>query len=196
MACPAFRVPGSLVRKHAALLHAAVEGLQPSERFQAIIASRRQLVEAKAGLAAYNLIHLRVEQDWFDLCKIWSNPEAGRDNCMNNTDTVGEQLHLHGFEKEVPVVVVTSFPNPVPEALKSCAGIHQTSQIHCGTRQRACAAGAGADAGGERAGGLLPWSRGWQVHRQLGVHIHSIHHLRAAVAWQAICPLQWRRNSS
>lgn len=103
MACPAFRVPGSLVRKHAALLHAAVEGLQPSERFQAIIASRRQLVEAKAGLAAYNLIHLRVEQDWFDLCKIWSNPEAGRDNCMNNTDTVGEQLHLHGFEKEVRV---------------------------------------------------------------------------------------------
>lgn len=80
-----------------------MEGLQPSDRFRAIIASRRQLVEAKTGSTAYNLIHLRVEQDWFALCKIWSNPEAGRDNCMNNTDTVGEQLQKHGFEEEVGV---------------------------------------------------------------------------------------------
>lgn len=117
IACPAFRLPGALVKKHGALLHAAVEGLRPSDRFQSIIAAWRQQIEAKSGSIAYNLIHLRVEKDWFALCKMWENPSEGRNNCMNNTATVGKQLQKHGFEPQVPVVVVTSFPDAVPNAL-------------------------------------------------------------------------------
>ena len=133
-------------------MHAAVEGLRPSDRFQSIIAARRQQIEAKSGSIAYNLIHLRVEKDWFALCKMWENPSEGRNNCMNNTATVGKQLQKHGFEPQVntcrarcpcsvfgvehaatamckpgvrpdfhglqvPVVVVTSFPDAVPNAL-------------------------------------------------------------------------------
>lgn len=41
------------------------------------------------------------------------------------------------------------------------------------------------------AGGLLPWPRGWQVYWQLGVHLHSIHHFRAAVARQVGTAWQW-----
>ncbi|EFN52179.1 hypothetical protein CHLNCDRAFT_139378 [Chlorella variabilis] len=119
IACPAFRLPAALMKQHQELLQAAAEGLLPSERFRSLIAARRQQIESKSGAAVYNLIHLRVEKDWFALCKWWQKPEVGRDNCMNNTDTVGKQLQLHGFQTQVPVVVVTSFPDAVPEALET-----------------------------------------------------------------------------
>lgn len=119
IACPAFRLPGALMKKHKALLRAAVEGLQPSARFAAVIAARRKAIKAKAGLQAYNLLHLRVEKDWFALCKLWQKPEEGRDNCMNNTLTVGEELQKHGFKQQVPLVVVTSWPDAVVDALET-----------------------------------------------------------------------------
>jgi hypothetical protein len=99
--CPAFRLPASLMEQHEDLLQAAAEGLLPSKRFQSLIAARRQRILDKPGSAAYNLIHLRVEKDWFALCKWWQKPEEGRDNCMNNTETVGEQLQLQGFQTGV-----------------------------------------------------------------------------------------------
>lgn len=89
------------MKQHQELLQAAAEGLLPSERFRSLIAARRQQIESKSGAAVYNLIHLRVEKDWFALCKWWQKPEVGRDNCMNNTDTVGKQLQLHGFQTQV-----------------------------------------------------------------------------------------------
>ena len=99
--CPAFHLPGALVKRHQALLTAAAGGLRPSERFQSVIAARRAHIEADAGTSAYNLLHLRVESDWLALCEWWQKPAEGRDNCMNNTDTVGEQLQKYGFETEV-----------------------------------------------------------------------------------------------
>ena len=99
--CPAFHLPGALVKRHRALLTAAAGGLRPSERFQSVMAARRAHIEAEAGTSAYNLLHLRVESDWLALCEWWQKPAEGRDNCMNNTDTVGEQLQKHGFETEV-----------------------------------------------------------------------------------------------
>lgn len=89
------------MRKHAALLRAAVEGLQPAPRFQSLLAARRQQVEALTGSSAYNLLHLRVEKDWFALCKLWENPGEGRNNCMNNTVTVGDALQRDGFDPGV-----------------------------------------------------------------------------------------------
>ena len=101
IACPAFRIPGALMKRHRGLLQAAAGGLRPSERFQAVMAARRDRLESHTGSSAYNLLHLRVERDWLALCEWWQKPAEGRDNCMNNTDTVGEQLQKHGFETEV-----------------------------------------------------------------------------------------------
>ncbi|KAL4856628.1 O-fucosyltransferase 23 [Chlorella vulgaris] len=117
--CPAFRLPAALMKQHQELLQAATEGLLPSQRFQSLIAARRQRVADRTGSTAYNLIHLRVEKDWFALCKWWQKPDEGRDNCMNNTDTVGDMLQLYGFQTKIPVIVVTSFPDAVPEALET-----------------------------------------------------------------------------
>ena len=225
------------MKQHQELLRAAADGLVPSDRFRTLISARRQRVEAKSGVAAYNLIHLRVEKDWFALCKWWQKPELGRDNCMNNTDTVGEQLELQGFQTrvrghsdcllcigcqrqlaaalvahpQVPVVVVTSFPDAVPEALETALasikassynavlgselvqpGEELTREESALVRQwsgRVIGLGLGAAPSMLRsvvagAGGLLPRPGGQQVHRQLGVHLHRLSHPRAPVAGQ------------
>lgn len=110
IACPAFRLPGRLMERHKPLLMAAADALLPSPRFAGVIAARQARVVATAAAAfgqaeareeRYNLIHLRVEEDWVGLCEWWQNPAEGRDNCYNNTRTVGEQLRRHGFEQEV-----------------------------------------------------------------------------------------------
>ncbi|KAL4434825.1 hypothetical protein ABPG77_005352 [Micractinium sp. CCAP 211/92] len=117
--CPAFRLPGALMARHEAMLRAATEALRPSPRFAALIAARRRAVADAAGAAGYNLLHLRVEKDWLALCEWWQNPAEGRDNCMNNTATVGRELRKLGFPQEVPLLVVTSFPDAIPEALSA-----------------------------------------------------------------------------
>ena len=110
IACPAFRLPSDLVSRHGALLAAAAAALRPSPRFAALLAARRVRIGAAGGtgeqqggrrVVPYNLLHLRVEKDWQGLCQWWFSPPEGRDNCRNNTETVGEQLAAHGFEKEV-----------------------------------------------------------------------------------------------
>lgn len=119
--CPAFRLPGALMGRHEAMLRAASEALRPSPHYQGLIDARRAELAEKAGTGGdkYNLLHLRVEKDWLALCEWWQNPAKGRDNCMNNTATVGKQLRKKGFEREVPVLVVTSFPDAVPDALNA-----------------------------------------------------------------------------
>lgn len=87
--------------RHEAMLRAAAEALRPSLRFAALVEARRQAVAAQSGAEGYNLLHLRVEKDWLALCEWWQNPAEGRDNCMNNTATVGRQLRRLGFAREV-----------------------------------------------------------------------------------------------
>ncbi|KAI7846355.1 hypothetical protein COHA_000192 [Chlorella ohadii] len=119
IACPAFRLPGALIERHKELLMAASRALRPSPRYAALIEARRQRIADLTGapLGSYNVLHLRAEKDWLALCEWWQKPEEGRDNCMNNTLTVGQPLQEHGFPPEVPVVVVTSFRDAVKDVL-------------------------------------------------------------------------------
>jgi hypothetical protein len=89
------------MKRHRGLLQAAASGLRPSEHFQSVLAARRDRLESHTGSSAYNLLHLRVERDWLALCEWWQKPSEDRNNCMNNTDTVGEQLQKYDFETEV-----------------------------------------------------------------------------------------------
>lgn len=89
------------MKKHDALVLSASIAMRPSPRFKAVVESYQQKALALTGQAAYNLLHLRVEADWFSLCARWQNVAAERDNCMNNTETVGEQLQAHGFDAKV-----------------------------------------------------------------------------------------------
>lgn len=99
--CPAFRIPGAVMKRHKSLLIAAAAGLRPSVRFQRIIDGRQQKMVDRTGVDTFNLMHLRVEKDWLALCEWWQKPSEGRDNCMNNTRSVGKQLQKHHFATEV-----------------------------------------------------------------------------------------------
>ena len=90
------------MKRHEALAVAALDSLRPSKRFEALISQRRARIRALTGGApAYNLVHLRLEADWFAQCETWQDWQAGRDNCMNNTLTVGDELRKDGFEPKV-----------------------------------------------------------------------------------------------
>ncbi|KAL4854369.1 hypothetical protein ACK3TF_004887 [Chlorella vulgaris] len=93
--------PIHIYEKHEQLFQAAAKALHPTKRYSTLIRERQDHIRALTGSSSYNLLHLRIEQDWFALCKRWTNPAAGRNNCMNNTFNVGEQLLEYGFEQEV-----------------------------------------------------------------------------------------------
>jgi hypothetical protein len=110
--CPGLRVPAALLQRQRPLLLAAIRALQPSRYFAAVLQRRRARLAALTGqsltgagagapVPRFNMLHLRVELDWFAHCAEWQGPAAGRDNCDNNTAAVGGVLRQHGFEPEV-----------------------------------------------------------------------------------------------
>lgn len=109
--CPMFRVPPDVLTAQASLVFGIMDAMQPSTRLmgmlQRVDAKLRSLTKAKA----YNVLHLRAEIDWVLHCKRWEHLPDGivRDNCMNNTETVGEQLRMHGVNAQVPLLLATSW---------------------------------------------------------------------------------------
>ena len=54
-------------------------------------------------------MHLRAEQDWIDHCKHWmrTKDKVHRDNCINNTQSIGATLATEGLDPRLPVYVAT-----------------------------------------------------------------------------------------
>ena len=109
--CPIFRVPPQLLLKHEALILAALGGLQPTGEAAAMTAQLEGRLRRLSPDRRFNVLHLRAEDDWILHCARWENMRDGivRDNCMNNTETVGDRLLLHRVDTEVPLLVATSW---------------------------------------------------------------------------------------
>jgi hypothetical protein len=79
--CPGLRVPAALLSKHQALIVSAIKALRPSRYFESVLQRRRTRLAALTGqtssfagqLAAlrFNMLHMRVERDWFAHCAEW-----------------------------------------------------------------------------------------------------------------------------
>lgn len=62
---------------------------------------------SSAGKHLYNMVHLRLEQDWAAHCAKWGSIKDGfvRDNCMNNTMDIQVSLQLFGYLPEIPLYI-------------------------------------------------------------------------------------------
>lgn len=89
--------------KHEELIFSALDALQPAGLVADIITEIDLGLRKLSATQKYNLLHLRTESDWIAHCARWENIGDGvvRDNCMNNTETVGRQLSLHGVDTDV-----------------------------------------------------------------------------------------------
>jgi len=121
--CPCLRVPAALIVKHRALVIAALRALRPAPKFATIVTTLQRRIRLLSkhmgnGDGAFNLLHLRLERDWIAHCSEWQR-QKGNNNCATNTERVGEVLAEQGFEKRLPLVVVTAFPHAVPKLLQA-----------------------------------------------------------------------------
>ncbi|KAL4423983.1 hypothetical protein ABPG75_001284 [Micractinium tetrahymenae] len=68
----------------------------------------QQRLQGLSGAEAYSVLHLRAERDWVQHCAEWEGTADGtvRDNCLNNTASVGDQLVLHNVDKQLPLLLL------------------------------------------------------------------------------------------
>ncbi|KAI7840392.1 hypothetical protein COHA_005893 [Chlorella ohadii] len=113
LGCPGLRVEAQLMERNEALVFGALEAMQPARPLRNIADSVKAALRRLSPTQAYNVLHLRVEEDWVKHCARWENIPDGvvRDNCLNHTDTVGDSLTLHGIDKQVPLLVITNWPH-------------------------------------------------------------------------------------
>ena len=57
--------------------------------------------ETPSETRAFNVLHLRAEEDWLRHCEQWMPLQDGihRDNCMNNTQNIAELLITEGLDR-------------------------------------------------------------------------------------------------
>lgn len=109
--CPGFRLLPEYYLAHREAVLAALEAIRPAPAFAAVVDKAVDQLRSRVPRRVFNVLHLRAEHDWISHCERWTLLEGDnqRDNCMNNTDTVGEQLKLHRVDPAIPLLVVTSY---------------------------------------------------------------------------------------
>lgn len=65
--------------------------------------------ETPSETRAFNVLHLRAEEDWLRHCEQWMPLQDGihRDNCMNNTQNIAELLITEGLDPRLPLYIST-----------------------------------------------------------------------------------------
>lgn len=107
--CPSFRLPPDLFAKHDQLVFAALDALQPVPRLADLVSRIQERLGDMVATRTFSMLYLNTGDDWLTHCGRWERLTNGlaRDNSMNNTDTVGEALDLHRFDKKVPLMLAT-----------------------------------------------------------------------------------------
>jgi hypothetical protein len=59
-------------------------------------------LRSMSGSGAFNVLQLRADDEWRSHCANWESIEDGivRNNCMNNTARIGNQLRLHRVDRQ------------------------------------------------------------------------------------------------
>jgi len=84
-----------------AINRALVPSESPRKQADAIMDRLKSMSQS----GAYTALHLRIEDDWVEHCKIWEG-----DNCMTNTDVLDNVLHIEGVPSDRPIYLATGIP--------------------------------------------------------------------------------------
>ncbi|GLC41858.1 hypothetical protein PLESTM_001258700 [Pleodorina starrii] len=129
--CPLFKMIPAEINQTTdePVIWAVLDAMRPAALPFSYVSSMQQAIRhlgAVNGKAAtkYNFLHLRMENDWVEHCKRWSNIPDGvvRDNCYNNTETIDVQLRLFAFGTDVPLYVASYWSDVDPERAKNVMG--------------------------------------------------------------------------
>ena len=78
----------------------------------------------------YHVVHLRAEQDWQAHCKVWLSWREKRDNCINNTFSIGNVLLSEGISPALPVYLATGLSESEIQGLQDLSSMHSFFNIY------------------------------------------------------------------
>lgn len=78
----------------------------------------------------YHVVHLRAEQDWQEHCKVWLSWREKRDNCINNTFSIGNVLLSEGISPALPVYLATGLSAQEILNLQDLPSMHSFFNIY------------------------------------------------------------------
>lgn len=101
--CPFLLLNRTTVAKHRALAKSLFESLVPAKEKSDLIA------DAIKRLGTYNMLHLRIENDWIIHCSTW---EDRYNNCFasNVLRKIGQHIADKGMSNKVPLYIATDWP--------------------------------------------------------------------------------------
>eukprot|EP01026_Neomeris_dumetosa_P027887 TRINITY_DN22636_c0_g1_i1.p1 TRINITY_DN22636_c0_g1~~TRINITY_DN22636_c0_g1_i1.p1 ORF type:complete len:549 (+),score=41.53 TRINITY_DN22636_c0_g1_i1:37-1647(+) len=94
--------------------------LNPATKYAHLIEDLISKIKTRGKDGKFNLVHARAERDWVDHCKTWEHIPDGvvRDNCMNNTESIGQQLSLKKVDSGIPLYVAIQSSQAEPRLLQ------------------------------------------------------------------------------
>lgn len=101
--CPFLLLNRTTVAKHRALAKGVFKSLVPAKDYSDLI------VDAIKRLGTYNMLHLRIENDWIMHCSTW---EDRYNNCFasNVLRKIGQHIADKGISNEEPLYIATDWP--------------------------------------------------------------------------------------
>lgn len=94
----------------------------------AVAISSRKLSDRDSSIRKYNVLHLRLEDDWQEHCKRWGNSKiAGRENCLTNTEDIYNMLQLFNFPRDLPLYVGSYWKGADPKLVAHILGNIRTA---------------------------------------------------------------------
>lgn len=90
------------------LLWAVDNALRPNAAIQGEV-DALQMALGASGAGVYTALHVRIEDDWVAHCRTWTDFNAGRDNCMVNTEMLLNTFIANDVPETMPVYLAGGF---------------------------------------------------------------------------------------
>eukprot|EP01023_Acetabularia_acetabulum_P069072 TRINITY_DN9919_c0_g1_i1.p1 TRINITY_DN9919_c0_g1~~TRINITY_DN9919_c0_g1_i1.p1 ORF type:complete len:481 (-),score=34.00 TRINITY_DN9919_c0_g1_i1:743-2185(-) len=104
---PSNLVQPDMMIQNEQLFYDILMALEPIDLYLRVVKDAIKQIFRQYHESEFNLLHLRVEEDWVQHCKVYENIPDGivRDNCFNNTETVGDILAGMVNNKQTPLLI-------------------------------------------------------------------------------------------
>eukprot|EP01026_Neomeris_dumetosa_P062154 TRINITY_DN5873_c0_g2_i1.p1 TRINITY_DN5873_c0_g2~~TRINITY_DN5873_c0_g2_i1.p1 ORF type:complete len:655 (+),score=52.51 TRINITY_DN5873_c0_g2_i1:287-1966(+) len=117
---PSSLIGSDLVLQNERVMKLVFQNLVPASKYSNMVKKLISSIRTNGKQEKYNLVHLRAEQDWVEHCKTWEHIPDGiiRDNCMNNTESLGQQLIIKGVDPSLPLYIAIQASKAEPRLLQ------------------------------------------------------------------------------
>lgn len=142
--CPVLTAPAQLFLKLEPVFWTLITtGLRPSDTIRDLVVKRQSMLGPHA-----NFLHLRIEDDWVQFCKHWTQIADGvtRDNCLElDGKQIASRLATLGVSTRAPLYVASHWARVLPGMWNAIRADlkrsgHQVLTFKCELQREMCAA--------------------------------------------------------